>query len=146
MSARQTWTEAMDAYLLEYRGKQSCRTIGEHLGVTRMAVAGRAHRLKLERISDNDPYQYRARTRPLRRKAKLVKERPRLAVVLASPPRNIPFADRERHECAFPTEGEGLAMLVCGNNVVEGRSYCLGHCSIAYEPPRERVHRYRTAA
>jgi len=46
---------------------------------------------------------------------------------------DILFLDREPNQCAFPTSGEGLSMLVCGN-VTADSSYCGWHCSIAYQP------------
>ncbi len=51
--SKSPWTEANTAYLTEqWKAGASARDIGDHIGMTRMAVIGRAHRLGLKRNVD----------------------------------------------------------------------------------------------
>jgi hypothetical protein len=53
---------------------------------------------------------------------------------------DLPFMDRARNQCAWPTRGEGLEMLICGHKTPDGHSYCAFHCSLAYrDTPRMRA-------
>jgi GcrA cell cycle regulator len=52
MGRHQVWTEKRDNYLIIFWGMISAREIGERLGVTKNAVIGRAHRLKLPKVVD----------------------------------------------------------------------------------------------
>jgi GcrA cell cycle regulator len=120
------WTAEQDAAIHAGWGKKFARAIAIELGVTKNAVIGRAKRLGMPKVfrQPECPKVIRERriTRPI--------EAPVYAGAF-----NIPFLDRERNQCVFPTEGEGCKMLVCGLQTHD-QPYCPHHCSIAYEAPR----------
>ncbi len=124
----------MDAYITANRGAQSAATMGLFLNVTRNAVIGRSHRLKLEKLTRSPtgrPKQER-KDRPSK-----VRKLPRLPEWVFEPiapveALNIPFVDLAPHHCRQIVGSEGIGhSLSCGHPVVRG-SFCRWHGSINY--------------
>jgi GcrA cell cycle regulator len=114
-------------------GTYSARWIAVHLGMTRNAVIGKAHRLGLERQKTaNRPGE---RQRPHKRKP------PPIVVIVPAPlppdppkppPSGVKLVDLERHHCRWPL-GEPRDMLFCGQPKWELTSYCPFHVKQAYQ-------------
>ncbi len=100
------WDQTTEYLLSELWAEgKTASEIGKQLGVTRNAVIGRAHKLKLP-----------ARPSPIK----------------VSP--GLKLDKLTRHMCCWPTgdirSDEGLRF--CGVTVKEGFSYCTEHVAIAY--------------
>jgi GcrA cell cycle regulator len=85
--------------------------IGNRLGVTKNAVVGKAHRLKLPK-----------RNSPIRPSKK------------PPEPKLLGLADLQPDQCRWP-EGEPReeGFHFCGDKIVAGKPYCKIHCARAYE-------------
>ena len=154
---RQLWAEGLTA-----------RVIGERLGLTKSAVIGRAHRLKLAsraspvvpRPPGQKPAKKRNRSKvtlrsiqreidgPLEIKARLpgygaLKRTLRVEPVAEKPaPLPIPPRQGPVRDCAWPMWGKerpGLKPLFCGTPSAPGRPYCGAHCERAYVVRERRV-------
>lgn len=126
------WTEAQIADLKRlWTAGQSASQIGNALGVSKNAVIGKAHRLKLP-----------ARPSPIRRGAgpKKPKPAPLPKQVRRIQPRPAFKPTRPRHgapSCLWPIGDPGDADFhFCGGQTVAGRPYCAEHCARAYLPRR----------
>lgn len=128
------WTTDQDDTLRAEWGKHRCRDIAKGLGVTKMAVIGRAHRLGLEKLKRTDPS--RPKVTRLRRRPRWKPEYvpAEIAAVPIGPvaPLNIPFFELGSKHCRFPVSGEGYQMLSCGHTPLEGTSYCAWHGSLTH--------------
>ena len=103
----------------------SISQIGEQLGVTRNAVAGKAHRLKL-------PKRQSPISKTERQKNKTVKQRDLpLRLVL----RDIKWS---RSKCVWPSgDPKTVEFNFCGAPIVPGKPYCSKHCELAYTTSRD---------
>ncbi|NQV47500.1 MAG: global cell cycle regulator GcrA-like protein [Rhodospirillaceae bacterium] len=104
--------------------------IGRRLGVTKNAVVGKVHRLRLPKRQS--PISKSPRTRSSRPNAEMV----RLARPAPPPPPKGEMISMEMLRpgmCNWP-EGEPEAedFRFCGDRVVEGKPYCAHHCERAY--------------
>jgi GcrA cell cycle regulator len=120
----------------------TCSQIAAEIGVTRNAVIGKIHRLGLSPtrppggVASCAP---RAR-RPRRRLPRLFgAEAPSLAPDAAVADAPIESAQRcslveiGHDKCRWPLGDPLLAdFALCGNDVVRGYSYCIGHARMAY--------------
>jgi len=107
---------------------QIAKELGE--GVTRNAVIGKAHRLKLS-----------SRLSPIQQNTKKVKSEARPPVIKRSAKKipiykgkEIPMKDLRDKMCRWPNgdpQEEGFSF--CGCNAVEGLPYCPIHAEIAYQ-------------
>ena len=70
------------------------------------------------------------------RRRKEVKPQTFREAVASVEPLNIPFMDRVYGQCAFPTKGAGMHMLVCGHVAPDGEPYCSAHAAVCYEHRR----------
>ncbi len=53
--------------------------------------------------------------------------------------RRVRFEDIRQFECRWPLgDPRSEDFAYCGLTPAEGRSYCAGHCRIAYRPPAAR--------
>jgi GcrA cell cycle regulator len=53
--------------------------------------------------------------------------------------RRVRFEDIRQSECRWPLgDPKGGDFAYCGLTPAEGRSYCAGHCRMAYRPPESR--------
>ena len=126
MAEETSWTEERLEMLRGYWDEGlSISQIGERLGVTRNAVAGKAHRLNL-----------RKRQSPIARKPK--------EVVEPAKPRDLPLRlalrgiHWSRSKCVWPTgDPKTIEFSFCGKSIVPGKPYCSKHCDLAYTTSRD---------
>jgi GcrA cell cycle regulator len=155
---RPSWTDELDALLrkLVADGKLSIRAIAAEINMqmgtafTKNAVCGAMNRRGLLRVRPHGTTAPRA-ARAAKKRERASKYSPSLnpitglfeAVAIPVTAKNIPFLDRGT-SCAWPTSGEGMNMLVCGNDTADGRSYCQFHNSVAYQPYERKRKAYTT--
>ncbi|MGB0719822.1 MAG: GcrA family cell cycle regulator [Bdellovibrionales bacterium] len=141
-----SWTDERVALLTKLwgEGKTAAEIAKELGGVTRNAVIGKAHRLKLSnRVS---PIQQN-------KKPALPKQQPSPAQnnERKSPPRKIQNIDDGRERIALTDLGAGQCRFpygdpreknfgFCGCKSLPGLPYCLEHAQVAYQPAtRNRI-------
>ena len=121
---------------------------------SRSAVVGKVHRLKLEARAKPNGQRHdngQVNRNALRRKRangqapKIMQHIDGLVfiargktVVVEQPPEDFknpkPFIELENCDCHWPGAGEvGPELLFCAAPVINGHSYCLRHCRIAYQ-------------
>ena len=105
----------------------STSDIGKALGVTKNAVVGKAHRMKLA----SRPSPIRRTAMPQRHKVTLP---PRPVVeTKREPVYHAPRVQNGGPGCLWPFGHPGDADFhFCGANAVEGKPYCPEHCARAY--------------
>ena len=153
-----TWNPERVALLRNFIGAGlTCSQIAAEIGVTRNAVIGKIHRLGL---GPGRPAAAPGRACPPRiRRPRLASQRQMLRLIAADAPRTaggaaleaepVDTAQRcsllelEQGKCRWPvsdqTSASGAADFVfCGNEAVEGFSYCAGHARLAYRTPERR--------
>lgn len=149
------WTpERIEELTQLWNAGHSASTIGKQLGVSKNAVVGKAHRLKLP-----------ARPSPIRRKAKSPtparKPAPSLTPPAATPAAAVAVPVREQakprpplirpsalpspRKCQWPIgDPTKPDFHFCGASAVPGKPYCDDHCAVAYVV-RSRERRSRAA-
>ena len=126
------WTEERLAQLRKLWDEGlSISQIGDLLGVSRNAIAGKAHRMGLPK-----------RPSPISKTAKETKKpaKPKPAdepeiLPLRLELRKLKWA---RSKCCWPSGDPKLSgFTFCGDAVVPGKPYCLKHCEEAYTTSRD---------
>ena len=123
------WTDGRIEKLKELWAQGlSISQIGESLGVSRNAIAGKAHRMGLPK-----------RPSPISR-TKV--EKPK--VVMPEDAENLPLRlelrqlEWSRSKCCWPTgDPKKNGFVFCGDPIVPGKPYCLTHCQEAYTTSRD---------
>ncbi len=129
--AQSGWTEDRLAKLRELWDKKlSITKIGEELGVSRNAVAGKAHRLGLEK-----------RQSPIKPSIKPKTQKNEWDETLRGPmPLRLVLRSLEwsRNKCLWPYgDPKNLDFKFCGELVLPGKPYCLKHCELAYNNSKD---------
>jgi GcrA cell cycle regulator len=152
-----TWNPERVAQLRNFIGAGlTCSQIAAEIGVTRNAVIGKIHRLGLGpgrpaaapgRAGPPRPRRPRgsSQRQMLRR---LAADGPSIAAGATSEAAPVDSAQRcsllelAQGKCRWPVadhSASGAAdFIFCGNEAVEGFSYCAGHARLAYRTPERR--------
>jgi GcrA cell cycle regulator len=138
-SETQTWTtERVDQLRRYVEAGFSCGQIAGEIGLSRNAVIGKIHRLGLWRGTSHTP---RPRTQPRRA---VFSQRRALAAAYAATStagmeqvidsaKRCSLLELTKGQCRWPISDPGAAdFCFCGNDVVGGLSYCVGHARFAY--------------
>ncbi len=123
-----TWTEERIADLMRmWTAGRTVSYIGTALGVSKNAVIGKAHRLKLPSRSSLIHVSTSPRKpKPARMAKRVVKVKPK-PILRAARPRNGAPA------CLWPSGDPGETEVhFCGAETVPGKPYCPEHCARAY--------------
>ncbi len=127
-----SWTDDRVKLLKQLwgEGKTAAEIAKELGGVTRNAVIGKAHRLKLN-----------SRLSPIQQNVKKTKSERKDAVHKPVPVRRVEFKgigiklkDLENDMCRWPSgDPKDKDFVFCGCQKVEGLPYCLEHCKVAFQ-------------
>jgi GcrA cell cycle regulator len=144
----QIWPPERTAELLRLRERaMSARQIARELGVTRNAVIGKLHRLKLTivtvRVTSEAWRQQRreqAARRRARERARDVRPRPvRQGPIRAPLPGKVNIWGLTENACRWPLffGNEPVSdQFYCGDEAMLGASYCGVHCRQSFGPSR----------
>jgi GcrA cell cycle regulator len=141
------WTEERVEILKKHLAEGlSASAIGRELGVTRNAIIGKVHRLKVPFLNPPGGNQERSKApKPARahgfRRPKAMTNSKAPGVMDLEPEtvaNPVTFLDLREHHCRWPVDGAGYETLFCGADHVKGFPYCIRHCRIAYRPPEPR--------
>jgi GcrA cell cycle regulator len=135
-----TWTEERVAELSRlWESGYSASAIGKLLGVSKNAVVGKAHRMRLS----SRPSPIKREQRAPRRQPVMMPDKPKpvekieediKAIVPLPPPRPLNTRrDGKGPKCLWPLGDPGDADFhFCGAPAVHGKPYCESHCARAY--------------
>jgi len=136
-----SWTDERVAELTRlWESGYSASAIGRLLGVSKNAVVGKAHRLRLQsrpspiRRDQRVPARRRVpmpmKPAPIRATAAV---EPQIGIRKELPPRLAARRDGKGPGCLWPLGDPGEPDFhFCGMPAVEGKPYCPDHCSRAY--------------
>ncbi len=131
-----SWTDERVNLLKQLWGEgktaaEIAKVLGD--GITRNAVIGKAHRLKLS--SRLSPIQQNTSKKP-----KTEAQAPRLAKPMVKLPefkgKSLNLVDLEANMCRWPNgDPQSEEFSFCGHTTVAGLPYCDTHCRAAYQVP-----------
>jgi len=139
-----SWTDERVALLKKLWGEgKSAAEIAKTLGggLTRNAVIGKAHRLKLSNRISPIQQNNKKSVAPI----KLVEEKKTAPVVLAKPVKKstggVKMVNLKERQCRWPHgDPKDADFHMCGDEIVPGLPYCEDHAKVAYQAPsRSRV-------
>lgn len=130
-----SWTDERVELLTKLwgEGKTAAEIAKELGGVTRNAVIGKAHRLKLSnRVS---PIQQNKKPAPVKvQAAPAVPERKIQKVPAQDNRQGIPLTDLKANECRWPLgDPQDESFGFCGHRSIAGLPYCSEHAKVAYQ-------------
>lgn len=129
-----SWTDDRVALLTKLwtEGKTAAEIAGELGGVTRNAVIGKAHRLKLSnRVS---PIQQNKKAAPAPKKKAEQKTKPAVAAVHDSNRETVNLIDLGARQCRWPIgDPQEASFGFCGCQSLPSLPYCLEHSKVAYQ-------------
>ena len=123
------WTdERLDELKKLWAEGLSISQIGEALGVSRNAIAGKAHRMGL-------PKRPSPISKTKTEKGKPLNDKGEQDLPLRLELRQLEWS---RSKCCWPTgDPKKNGFVFCGDAVVPGKPYCLSHCQEAYTTSRD---------
>lgn len=132
MAEEISWTdERLEKLKSLWKKGLSISQIGEELGVTRNAIAGKAHRIGLPKRQSPIAASSSPRKAP-RKPAAAEPDRP-LPLRLAL--RKINWS---RSSCVWPSgDPKTVEFSFCGERIEPGKPYCAAHCTEAYTNSRD---------
>jgi GcrA cell cycle regulator len=135
MTKSPQWTDDRLAKLQKlWEDGISISQIGEELGVSRNAIAGKVHRLGL--LKRQSPISGQAKTKSSKASGKKVEVIPQENLPLKLALRNINWS---RSRCSWPIgDPKTTAFKFCGKEVVTDKPYCNDHCFEAYTTTRDQ--------
>ena len=142
-----SWTDDRVALLKKLwgEGKTAAEIAKELGGVTRNAVIGKAHRLKLSnRVSpiqqNKKPANNSPKPQPVQVQAK-TPPKPILKDADQDNRKRIPLTELKAGECRWPIgDPREKNFGFCGCKSIPGLPYCLEHAQVAYQPAtRNRI-------
>ena len=127
--AGNVWTdERLDKLKKLWAEGWSISQIGEALGVSRNAIAGKAHRMGL-------PKRPSPISKTKTEKGKPLNDKGEQDLPLRLELRQLEWS---RSKCCWPTgDPKKNGFAFCGDTVVPGKPYCLPHCQEAYTTSRD---------
>ena len=129
MTKTSIWdTEKLDKLKKLWEKGVPITKIGDELGVSRNAIAGKAHRMGLPK-----------RPSPISR-SKTENPEPFIVEAEQDLPLRLELRQLEwsRSKCCWPTgDPKKNGFVFCGDAVVPGKPYCLPHCQEAYTTSRD---------
>lgn len=149
-----SWTDERVTLLKKLwgEGKTAAEIAKELGGVTRNAVIGKAHRLKLSNrvspIQQNKkpvaapaPAKQQQNNKPSATATPTVKRKPRVEIPIDDDRERIPLTDLKAGQCRWPIgDPRDENFGFCGAPSISGLPYCLEHAQIAYQPAtRNRI-------
>ena len=142
-----------------YNERWTFGQIAERIGTTRSSVAGKISRMKKIGLIEHNGYikpissiRRHARARPSPPVASAVAPAtthgsgrvasPAVAEIPRARPTHetygpVSFWDARPNHCRWIVSNDNEDLMFCGE-MIEKRSYCLGHANIAYVPPKKR--------
>ena len=140
---KREWSEKEDSQLREFwkDNKNTLSSIAKELDRTRNSIAGRVHRLRLDKR--DAPNFARKKPIPPPRADKRITVRVKskkftveackeMAVENEAPKERpeglVTIQNLAANDCRWPMLGEGIGTLFCAETRAEGRSYCPKHC------------------
>lgn len=133
-----SWTDERVALLKKLwgEGKTAAEIAKELGGVTRNAVIGKAHRLKLSsRVSPIQQNNKKAVKPPEEKPvAKKIKTPEKIIPAPASNSQGVNMAELKDRMCRWPLgDPKEPGFLFCGGSSVPGMPYCSDHAKVAYQ-------------
>jgi GcrA cell cycle regulator len=139
------WGKALDASLRAHWGEgHTAAVIASLMGVSRNAVIGRAHRLKLAKREKRKRISPATTRRPQRPHIPKKPSAPRFIrrePMIAPGSLDLTIMQLEPHQCRWITSGAGTDAFYCGHSAAKPHGYCEAHHAIAYAPADQRSQR-----